>query len=41
MTVDNVARFREFAQRGVNLMSVNVQDFIRQSAGRFLTELHG
>ena len=26
MTVDNVARFREFAQRGVNLMSVNVQE---------------
>ena len=39
MTVDNVARFREFAQRGVNLMSVNVQNFIRQSASRFLGEL--
>ena len=39
MTVDNVARYRHFADRGVRLMSVNVQDFIRQSAGRFLTDL--
>lgn len=41
MTVDNVARFRQFADRGVRLMSVNVQDFIRQSAGRFLADLRG
>ena len=39
MTVDNVARFRQFADRGVRLMSVNVQDFIRQSAGNFLADL--
>ena len=39
MTVDNVGRFREFAGRGVRLMSVNIQDFVRQSAGRFLAEI--
>jgi hypothetical protein len=39
MTVDNVGRFREFAGRGVRLMSVNLQDFVRQSAGRFLEEV--
>lgn len=39
MTVDNVERFRQFAQRGVRLMSVNLQDFVRQSAGRFLEEI--
>ena len=39
MTVDNVGRFREFAERGVRLMSVNIQDFVRQSAGRFLADI--
>lgn len=39
MTVDNVARFREFASRGVQLMSVNLPDFVRQSAGQFLAEI--
>ena len=39
MTVDNVARFRYFASRGVRLMSVNLQDFIRQSAAQFLAEI--
>ena len=39
MTVDNVDRFRHFAERGVKLMSVNLQDFVRQSAGRFLAEI--
>jgi len=41
MTVDNVGRFKQFAERGVRLMSVNVQDFIRQSAGGFLADLRG
>ena len=41
MTVDNVARFRHFADQGVKLMSVNLQDFVRQSAGRFLNDLRG
>ena len=39
MTVDNVARYRQFAERGVQLMSVNIGDFIRQSAGRFLADI--
>jgi hypothetical protein len=39
MTVDNVGRFQEFAARGVHLMSVNIQDFVRQSASRFLADI--
>ena len=39
MTVDNVGRFQEFAARGVHLMSVNIQDFVRQSATRFLADI--
>jgi 2-keto-3-deoxy-L-rhamnonate aldolase RhmA len=36
MTVSNVARYQEFARRGVQLLSANVQEFIRQSGGQFL-----
>ena len=39
MTVDNVARFHEFAGRCLQLMSVNLPDFVRQSAGQFLAEI--
>ena len=39
MTVDNVDRYLQFAGRGVRLMSVNIQDFIRQSASRFLADI--
>jgi 2-keto-3-deoxy-L-rhamnonate aldolase RhmA len=39
MTVDNVARYKQFIDRGVHLMSVNIQDFVRQSAGQFLTDI--
>ena len=35
MTVDNVARFQQFAERGVHLMSVNVQDFHTAERGPF------
>ncbi len=36
MTVTNIDRYRQFAERGVHLLSAGVQDFIRQSGGDFL-----
>jgi 4-hydroxy-2-oxoheptanedioate aldolase len=39
MTVNNIARFQHFAGRGVQLMSANVQEFIRQSGSEFLKAL--
>jgi 2-keto-3-deoxy-L-rhamnonate aldolase RhmA len=39
MTVNNIARFQHFASRGVQLLSANVQEFIRKSGGEFLDAL--
>ena len=39
MTVNNIARYQQFAGRGVQLLSANAQEFIRQSGGQFLKEL--
>ena len=39
MTVNNIDRFRQFADRGVQLLSAGAQDFIRQSGGDFLKAL--
>ena len=39
MTVNNIARYREFANRGVQILSANAPDFIRQSGGDFLKAL--
>ncbi|HZA24823.1 MAG TPA: hypothetical protein VFA32_19875 [Dehalococcoidia bacterium] len=36
MTVNNIARYQQFASRGVQLLSAGVQDFVRQSGGEFL-----
>jgi 2-keto-3-deoxy-L-rhamnonate aldolase RhmA len=39
MTVNNIARFQHFASRGVQLLSANVQEFIRKSGAEFLDAL--
>ena len=39
MTVTNMPRYKQFAAQGVQLLSANVQEFIRQSGGDFLKEL--
>ena len=39
MTVNNMPRYRQFAEQGVQLLSANVQEFIRQSGGEFLKQL--
>ena len=39
MTVTNMPRYKQFAEKGVKLLSANVQEFIRQSGGDFLKEL--
>jgi len=39
MTVNNIPRYREFANRGVQILSANAPDFIRQSGGDFLKAL--
>jgi len=39
MTVNNIARYREFANRGVQILSANAADFVRQSGGDFLKAL--
>jgi 2-keto-3-deoxy-L-rhamnonate aldolase RhmA len=39
MTVNNIARYQEFASRGVQLLSAGVQDFVRQSGGEYLKAL--
>ena len=39
MTVTNMPRYKQFAEQGVQLLSANVQEFIRQSGGDFLKEL--
>jgi len=36
MTVNNMSRYKKFAEQGVQLLSANVQEFIRQSGGEFL-----
>jgi 4-hydroxy-2-oxoheptanedioate aldolase len=36
MTVNNMSRYKKFADQGVQLLSANVQEFIRQSGGEFL-----
>ncbi len=39
MTVNNIARFQDFANRGVQILLANTEDFIRQSGGGFLKAL--
>ena len=41
MTVNNLARYQQFARRGVQLLSAGVQDFVRQSGGEYLKALGG
>ncbi len=41
MSLNNVARFRQFASRGVQLLSVGVQDMVRSSGDDFLRTMRG
>ncbi|MFQ6027636.1 MAG: hypothetical protein ACE5Q6_09110, partial [Dehalococcoidia bacterium] len=41
MTLNNIDRYRDFASRGVQILSSGAQDFIRRSGGEFIEALRG